>query len=49
MAGCDLVLYQAGADPHISDPLGGGYQKPIAKVVDLHVNTMRAALAAHSP
>ena len=22
-AGCDLVLYQAGADPHIEDPLGG--------------------------
>ena len=23
MAGCDLILYQAGADPHIDDPLGG--------------------------
>jgi acetoin utilization deacetylase AcuC-like enzyme len=23
MAGCDLLLYQAGADPHIDDPLGG--------------------------
>ena len=22
-AGCDLLLYQAGADPHINDPLGG--------------------------
>ncbi len=22
-AGCDLLIYQAGADPHISDPLGG--------------------------
>ena len=22
-AGCDMVLYQAGADPHINDPLGG--------------------------
>ena len=22
-AGCDVVLYQAGADPHIHDPLGG--------------------------
>jgi acetoin utilization deacetylase AcuC-like enzyme len=21
--GCDLLIYQAGADPHISDPLGG--------------------------
>jgi len=23
MRGCDVVLYQAGADPHIDDPLGG--------------------------
>ena len=23
MADCDVVLYQAGADPHIEDPLGG--------------------------
>lgn len=23
MAGCDLILYQAGADPHVDDPLGG--------------------------
>lgn len=23
MRGCDLILYQAGADPHIDDPLGG--------------------------
>jgi acetoin utilization deacetylase AcuC-like enzyme len=23
MAGCDVVLYQAGADQHIADPLGG--------------------------
>jgi acetoin utilization deacetylase AcuC-like enzyme len=22
-AGCDVVLYQAGADPHVDDPLGG--------------------------
>lgn len=22
-AGCDIVLYQAGADPHVDDPLGG--------------------------
>ena len=25
MRGCDLVLYQAGADPHIHDPLGSGF------------------------
>jgi acetoin utilization deacetylase AcuC-like enzyme len=23
MRGCDLILYQAGADPHVNDPLGG--------------------------
>lgn len=23
MSGCDLILYQAGADPHVKDPLGG--------------------------
>jgi acetoin utilization deacetylase AcuC-like enzyme len=23
MQGCDVVLYQAGADPHLDDPLGG--------------------------
>ena len=23
LSGCDLVLYQAGADPHVDDPLGG--------------------------
>jgi acetoin utilization deacetylase AcuC-like enzyme len=71
------VLYQAGADPHVDDPLGGflttaqlaqrdwrvfsglresgipvawnlagGYQKPLAKVVALHENTMRACIAA---
>lgn len=68
---CDVVLYQAGADPHVDDPLGGllttdamrkrdwltfdrlknlgvpvawnlagGYQRPLQKVIELHVNTM---------
>lgn len=68
----DLVLYQAGADVHVEDPLGGvltteqmrtrdelvfrsaktagvalawnlagGYQQPLSKVVELHVQTMR--------
>jgi acetoin utilization deacetylase AcuC-like enzyme len=23
MSDCDVVLYQAGADPHVDDPLGG--------------------------
>lgn len=77
LASCDLVLYQAGADPHIDDPLGGflttsqmalrdwkvfhglagrgipvawnlagGYQQPLSKVVQLHVNSMRACIEA---
>ena len=74
---CDVILYQAGADPHIDDPLGGfltteqmrvrdrivfdiaaaygkplvwnfagGYQHPVNKVVELHVQSMRVALEA---
>jgi acetoin utilization deacetylase AcuC-like enzyme len=76
--GCDLVLYQAGADPHLDDPLGGGltseqlarrdrivfegcrqtgvpvvvnlaggYQQPVGRVVELHVNTLRALAEVH--
>jgi acetoin utilization deacetylase AcuC-like enzyme len=72
-----LVLYQAGADVHVDDPLGGvltteqmierdrivfdaarvsetpiawdlarGYQEPLAKVVGLHVNTLRECVKA---
>jgi acetoin utilization deacetylase AcuC-like enzyme len=68
----ELVLYQAGADVHVDDPLGGvlntgemierdrivfdaarvsetpiawnlagGYQEPLSKVVELHINTLR--------
>lgn len=74
----DLVLYQAGADVHVDDPLGGvlsteqmqerdrlvftaakaariplawnlagGYQKPVRKIVALHLNTMRECVNAH--
>jgi acetoin utilization deacetylase AcuC-like enzyme len=74
----DLILYQAGADVHVNDPLGGvlttaqmierdrlvfeaarssgtplawnlagGYQEPLAKVVELHVNTMRKCVRAY--
>jgi acetoin utilization deacetylase AcuC-like enzyme len=73
----DLVLYQAGADVHVHDPLGGvltteqmierdrivfeaarascvplawnlagGYQKPLSRVIALHVNTMRQCTLA---
>jgi acetoin utilization deacetylase AcuC-like enzyme len=28
MAGCSVVLYQAGADPHVNDPLGGWLTTP---------------------
>ena len=74
----DLVLYQAGADVHVEDPLGGvltteqmierdrvvfeaaveagvpiawnlagGYQEPLSRVVELHVNTMRCCAIAY--
>jgi acetoin utilization deacetylase AcuC-like enzyme len=77
---CDLVLYQAGVDPHVDDPLGGGltaeqlacrdriifegcretgvpvvvnlaggYQKPVDRVVELHVSMLRALSAVYSP
>lgn len=76
---CDVVLYQAGADPHVDDPLGGflttnqlhrrdeivfetlaamrvpvawnlagGYQEDFDKVIEVHVNTMRAFCEAHN-
>ena len=76
----DLILYQAGADVHVDDPLGGvltteqmierdqivfeaahvsetpiawnlagGYQKPLSKIVDLHVNTLRECVRAFGP
>lgn len=71
IADCDVVLFQAGVDPHIDDPLGGaltseqlaerdrlvfstcrasgvpvvvnlagGYQRPLQRVVQLHVQTL---------
>ena len=77
-AGCDLLIYQAGADPHIQDPLGGflitkelaerdrivfsvaksigiplvwnlagGYQEPVARVLEIHRNTMAACIAEY--
>lgn len=77
IAHCDIVLYQAGADAHIDDPLGGflstdelmerdrrvfrhlharkipvawnlagGYQQPLAKVIEIHENTYRMCQAA---
>jgi acetoin utilization deacetylase AcuC-like enzyme len=77
--GCAVAIYQAGADAHIDDPLGGiltsdqmaerdrivfsecarsgvpvvtnlagGYQKPVDKVVALHVQTLREFVAATS-
>jgi acetoin utilization deacetylase AcuC-like enzyme len=77
-ADCDLLIYQAGADPHINDPLGGflttnelaerdrivfsmaksigvplvwnlagGYQEPLARVLEIHRNTMLACVAEY--
>jgi acetoin utilization deacetylase AcuC-like enzyme len=39
MAHCDVVLYQAGADPHIDDPLGGFLTTPELKERDRRVFT----------
>jgi len=77
-ADCNVLLYQAGADPHVEDPFGGfltteqmrrrdetvfrvakrlgiplvwnlagGYQKPVEKVIQLHVNTLTECLKAY--
>ena len=77
-ADCDLLMYQAGADPHVNDPLGGflstkqllerdrlvfrttalhgipvvwnlagGYQDPVARVIEIHANTMQACVEAY--
>lgn len=74
---CDLLFYQAGADQHISDPLGGflstaelaerdrivfstakeigipvvwnlagGYQTPLARILEIHRETMAACVSA---
>jgi acetoin utilization deacetylase AcuC-like enzyme len=37
MEGCDLILYQAGADPHIEDPLGGWLTTAQLALRDLRV------------
>ncbi len=73
----DVLFYQAGADPHVNDPLGGalsteqmqlrdravfrfarsagipivwnlagGYQRPVQKVIDLHITTAQECLSA---
>jgi acetoin utilization deacetylase AcuC-like enzyme len=77
-ANCDLLIYQAGADPHVNDPLGGfltteelaerdrivfsvaksvgvpvvwnlagGYQEPVARVLEIHRNTIAACVAEY--
>lgn len=79
-AGCDVVIYQAGQDPHVDDPLGGwltteqlyerdlivfhtlrdlgvpvafnlagGYQADFSKVIEGHVNTMKAFTEIFKP
>lgn len=37
MADCDIVLYQAGADPHVDDPLGGFLTTPQLALRDWRV------------
>ena len=77
-ADCDILIYQAGADPHINDPLGGFltaaelaerdrivfsvsksigipvvwnlagvYQEPVARVLEIHRNTMLACISTY--
>ncbi|MFW5728908.1 MAG: hypothetical protein ACOCYG_04530 [Spirochaetota bacterium] len=77
--GMDILFYQAGADPHVNDPLGGalsteqmklrdrrvfrfaraagipvvwnlagGYQRPLQRVIDLHVTTVQECRDAWS-
>jgi acetoin utilization deacetylase AcuC-like enzyme len=36
-ADCDLLLYQAGADPHVNDPLGGWLTTAQLRERDRHV------------
>ena len=44
MVGCDLVLYQAGADPHVDDPLGGFLTTPQLKSRDRRIFEMLSML-----
>jgi acetoin utilization deacetylase AcuC-like enzyme len=44
LADCDVVLYQAGADPHIDDPLGGWLTTKQLRARDAHVFAGLAAL-----
>lgn len=37
LASCDIVLYQAGADPHVDDPLGGFLTTPQLALRDWRV------------
>lgn len=43
-ASCDLILYQAGADPHVNDPLGGWLNTEQLKARDYLVFTTAKAL-----
>lgn len=45
MKGCDVILYQAGADPHIDDPLGGWLTTQQLHERDRQVFEAAAALA----
>lgn len=44
MSDCDIILYQAGADPHINDPLGGWLTTEQLAERDLIVFTMAKRL-----
>lgn len=43
LAGCDVLLYQAGADPHIDDPLGGWLTTGVLFVATTRYSSSAAA------
>lgn len=45
MADCDVILYQAGADPHVDDPLGGWLTDAQLEERDRLVFTSRVPIA----
>jgi acetoin utilization deacetylase AcuC-like enzyme len=44
MRDCDVILYQAGADPHIHDPLGGLLNTAQLRERDRHVFTLAKSM-----
>ena len=47
----DQIVFEAdrASETPIAWNLAGGYQEPLRKVIDLHVNTMRECVKAFGP